>query len=74
MFNLFKKTSTPKLVIAEKPSDPEEDRQNKMYEEQLALQKELGIEEGNNAQGWLRLHQILKSHADRIAALEKKDE
>ena len=74
MFNLFKKTSTPKLVITTSAADPEKDRQKKMYEEQLALQKELGIEEGNNAQGWLRLHQILKSHEDRITALEKKNE
>ena len=74
MFNLFKKTPTPKLVITTSTSDPEENRRKAMRAEEEALHKELGIKSDDNAQGWLRLHQLLKSHEDRITALEKKNE
>ena len=40
--------------------------------QQLAIQKELGISANDDIQAWLRLHQLLKSHEDRIAALEGK--
>lgn len=39
-------------------------------EEQLAIQRELGISTEDSSQAWLRLHQLLKSHEDRITALE----
>lgn len=39
-------------------------------EEQLAIQRELGISTEDHEQAWLRLHQLLKSHEDRITALE----
>jgi len=41
-------------------------------DEQLAIQRELGISTEDHGQAWLRLHQLLKSHEDRIAALERK--
>jgi len=72
MFNLFKKTPTPKLVITTSTSDPEEDRRKAMLAEQEAIQRELGIDSWDVTQSWLRLHQLLKSHEDRIAELEKK--
>lgn len=40
--------------------------------EQMALRMELGISLHDDEQAWLRLHQLLKSHEDRIAALEGK--
>ena len=40
--------------------------------EQLAIQQELGFDPCDSVQSWLRLHQLLKSHEDRITALEKK--
>lgn len=41
-------------------------------EEQLAIQRELGISTENGQQAWLRLHQLLKSHEDRITKMEGK--
>ena len=52
----------------------EEDRQKAMLAELEELQRELGFHSLDVTQCWLRLHQILKSHEDRIAALEKKSE
>lgn len=40
--------------------------------EQRAIQIELGISSVDDVQAWLRLHQLLKSHEDRITALEAK--
>jgi len=40
--------------------------------EQLAIQQELGLDPYDSVQAWLRLHQLLKSHEDRITALERK--
>lgn len=40
--------------------------------QQRAIQKELGIHGWDESQAWLRLHQLLKSHEDRITALESK--
>jgi hypothetical protein len=39
-------------------------------EAQLAIQRELGISTEDDTQAWLRLHELLKSHEDRITALE----
>lgn len=43
-----------------------------MRAEQAVLQRALGINEMDSVQAWLRLHQLLKSHEDRLAALEAK--
>lgn len=47
-------------------------REIDMAKEQAALSKELGFDVHDDAQSWLRLHQILKSHEDRIKQLEAK--
>ena len=57
----------PRLVIVQ----PDE-REEAMLREQTAIQRELGFDPDDSTQGWLRLHQLLKSHEDRIAALEAK--
>lgn len=41
-------------------------------EEQMSIQRELGISLDDDGQAWLQLHRILKSHEDRITALERK--
>jgi len=46
--------------------------QDVMYKEQLEIQKELGMERGDDHQNWLRLHQIMLDHENRIKALEGK--
>jgi hypothetical protein len=40
--------------------------------QQRKLQLELGISIYDDSQAWLRLHQILKDHEDRIKQLEGK--
>lgn len=40
--------------------------------QQLEIQRELGISADDDIQAWLRLHQLLKGHEDRITALEAK--
>jgi hypothetical protein len=46
--------------------------QEVMFQEQLEIQQELGMERGDNHQNWLRLHQIMLDHDNRIKALEGK--
>ena len=43
-----------------------------MRQEQSDIQHALGFDVYDDAQSWLRLHQLLKSHEDRIARLEGK--
>ena len=69
MFGWFKKREKPRLMIVE-IDDVERGRIDAMQDEQRRLQQELGIVTGDDAQSWLRLHQILKDHEDRIKALE----
>lgn len=47
--------------------------QEVMYQEQLRIRALLGFEEGNDTQNWLRIHQILLDHDNRIKALESKE-
>ena len=47
--------------------------QEAMFQEQLEIQQELGMEHGNDHQNWLRLHQILLDHDDRLKKLEFRD-
>lgn len=49
-----------------------DERQKAMRREQLAIQRELGFDPYDDAQAWLRLHQLLKDHEDRIKALEDR--
>ena len=46
--------------------------QEAMFQEQLEIQQELGMERGDSTQNWLRLHQIMLDHENRIKALEGK--
>jgi hypothetical protein len=46
--------------------------QEVMYTEQLQIQQELGMERGDDTQNWLRMHQIMLDHENRIKALEGK--
>ena len=47
-------------------------KQEVMFQEQLRIKDALGMEHGNDTQNWLRLHQILLDHENRITALEGK--
>lgn len=53
-------------------TDMERELREARQSQQRAIQKELGISADDDIQAWLRLHQLLKSHEDRIAALEGK--
>ena len=46
--------------------------QEAMHKEQLRIRALLGFEEGNDTQNWLRMHQIMLDHENRIKALEGK--
>jgi len=46
--------------------------QEEMYQEQLRIRDKLGFERGDDTKNWLRLHQILLSHEERLKALEGK--
>lgn len=56
-------------VYIEIERTPEEDA---MFKEQLAIQRQLGFEQGNHVQNWLRTHQIMLDHESRLTALEGK--
>ena len=47
-----------------------DEREREMMREQRYIQLDLGFDPDDSTQGWLRLHQLLKSHEDRITALE----
>ena len=53
-------------------TDQRTQEQEAMFQEQLEIQQELGMERGDNHQNWLRLHQIMLDHENRIKALEGK--
>ena len=67
MEKLFGKEE-PRIYI----TDQRTPEQEAMYKEQLAIQAMLGMERGNNTQNWLRMHQIMLDHENRIKALEGK--
>jgi hypothetical protein len=46
--------------------------QEAMFQEQLRIRDALGFERGNDTQAWLRLHQILLDHEERMKQLEAK--
>ena len=56
----------PRIYITVKRT-PE---QELMYKEQLRIRTLLGFEEGDDHQNWLRMHQIMLDHENRIKALE----
>ena len=46
--------------------------QEEMFQEQRILKDALGMEHGNDHQNWLRLHQILWDHEERLKHLESQ--
>jgi hypothetical protein len=65
---LFGKDEPLRVYITNKRT-PE---QEAMFKEQQAIKDALGFANGDDAQNWLRLHQILLEHENRIKALEGK--
>ena len=65
---LFSKEEPLRVYITDKRT-PE---QELMWQEQLRIRALLGFEEGDNVQNWLRMHQILLDHENRLTALESK--
>jgi hypothetical protein len=53
-------------------TDKRTPEQEAMYKEQLVIQRQLGFEQGDGAQNWLRLHQILLDYEDRLKHLESQ--
>lgn len=51
-------------------TDQRTPEQEAMYKERLAIQAMLGMERGDDHQNWLRLHQILLDHEERMKQLE----
>jgi len=63
----LKERSSSRLVLV----DPDrQERIDAMRAEQFSIQLELGFDINDSVQEWLRLHQILKDHEDRIKKLE----
>ena len=66
-----------KLLGKEEPlrvyiTDERTPEQEVMWQDQKRIRALLGFEEGDNAQNWLRMHQILLDHETRLTALESK--
>ena len=53
-------------------TDKRTPEQEVMFQEQLRIRALLGFEGGDNVQNWLRLHQILWDHEERIKHLESQ--
>jgi hypothetical protein len=60
----------PMRLYITKQRTPE---QEAMFQEQRVIKDTLGMEHGNDYQNWLRLHQILLDHEDRLKKLECRD-
>jgi hypothetical protein len=59
------KTRAEMIIIYNRTAE-----QEAMFQEQLRIRALLGFEEGNDTQNWLRIHQIMLDHENRIKALE----
>lgn len=72
MFGWFKKREKPRRMVVgvSDYTAAKEARDREMRHQQTLIQQEFGIVTGDDAQSWLRLHQILEDHDDRIKALE----
>lgn len=51
-------------------TDQRTPEQEAMWQEQNRIKDALGMEHGNDHQNWLRLHQILLDHEERMKQLE----
>lgn len=76
MINWLRRKLSPVPTYVFREVDPKwlerQAQEAAMRAEQAVLQKALGINEMDGVQAWLRLHQLLKSHEDRLTALEAK--
>ena len=54
-------------------TDQRTPEQEAMWQEQKRIKDALGMEHGNDHQNWLRLHQILLNHDERLKKLENGD-
>lgn len=64
----WKKIRNPvKVYIADRKREEEEAR---MRERQLMLQHAMGFDPTDQTQCWMRLHEILMEHENRISKLE----
>lgn len=68
MEKLFGKDETLRVYV----TDQRTPEQEEMFKEQRRIQTLLGFEHGDNAQNWLRMHQIMLDYENRIKALEGK--
>jgi len=66
---LFNKEEPLRVYITDKRT-PE---QEVMFKEQIRIRSLLGFKEGDSAQNWLRMHQIMLDHENRMKALETRD-
>jgi hypothetical protein len=71
MEKLFGKDEPPLGVYITSQRTPE---QEVMFQEQSRIRALLGFEAGNDTQNWLRLHQILLDHENRLTDLETRDD
>jgi hypothetical protein len=69
IWNLWKKIRKPEVHLVVVDLYRQEQVET-MKAEQMSIQLELGFDENDSVQRWLRLHQILKDHEDRIKSLE----
>jgi hypothetical protein len=51
-------------------TDKRTPEQEEMFKEQKRIQTLLGFDHGDSHQNWLRMHQIMLAHENRIKALE----
>lgn len=66
MEKLFGKEEPLRVYI----TDQRTPEQEAMWQEQKRIKDALGMEHGNDHQNWLRLHQILLDHEERMKQLE----
>jgi hypothetical protein len=69
MEKLFGKEERMRIYITNQRTPEQEE----MFQEQTRIQDLLGFEHGDNNQNWLRMHQIMLDHENRIKALETRD-
>jgi hypothetical protein len=63
---LFGKEKQMRVYI----TDERTPEQEEMFKEQKRIQTLLGFDHGDSHQNWLRMHQIMLDHENRIKALE----
>lgn len=65
-----KSKEEPRLYVNFYERTPE---QEEMFQEQKRIKDALGFEHGNDTQNWLRMHQILLDHEERLNNLGASD-